>query len=145
MQNLHIFKSIYGKTHVGKPMFTADAIGVTFLLLVLSAMVAILNGLDSYDPFYDGVKPKPKPTRSKPMTVSALIYKSDRFVVFGNIGLRVTITDRIADKCYVIQYSDLVKFRRHFEAIKREKKDSFIILTIAPKVGREISKEDRVA
>lgn len=64
------------------------------------------------------------------------IYKSDRFVITGNIGIRIVITDTHEDSSYEIEYGELVKFRRHWDKIKEVNRDTFILTLIAFKIGK---------
>ncbi len=63
--------------------------------------------------------------------LSQQVYKSDRYVLIGNIGYRITCTDLHEDKGYEIKYGDLVKFRTYWDKIADNKKDVFITTIIA--------------
>lgn len=84
-----------------------------------------------------------KPERQKYMRGSLMgwqIYKSERFVVSGNIGWRIVITDKNEDKSYEIEYTDMIKFRRHWSKLKTESQDNFLIAFISARTGKQSKK-----
>lgn len=68
------------------------------------------------------------------------LYKSDRFIVTGNIGWRVVITDRHEDKSYEIEYSEMIKFRRHWDKLELKHRDNFLTAIISAKTGKSSRK-----
>lgn len=64
------------------------------------------------------------------------MYKSDRFVLTGNIMYRVVITDLHEDKSYEIAFSQMIKFRKHWEKLNLKHKDSFLLAFIITQEGK---------
>lgn len=65
------------------------------------------------------------------------VYKSARFNVYGNLGFRVVIYDNLDELEYDVQYSDLVKFREHWQDLKiTNNKELYIIATITSIKGK---------
>jgi hypothetical protein len=86
-----------------------------------------------------------KPIRKKKMKKDLMgwqIYRSNRFIVHGNIGWRIIVKDYHENMAYDIEHTDLVKFRKHWDNIKkRDSKEKYLIIVIMTHNGKPISKE----
>lgn len=107
----------------------------------------IIKALESYDPFgfpMDYNKRKPPVVRNKRMKkdlMSWQLYRSDRFIVHGNIGWRIIIKDYRENLSYDIEYGDLVKFRSHWDHLKDNQRETYLAVVITSQKGRPMNNQ----
>lgn len=68
------------------------------------------------------------------------LYKSDRYIVTGNLAFRICITDTFKDKSYEIMHSNLVKFRGHWTTLSDKNKDTFLRIVTFKEQGKAVNK-----
>lgn len=69
------------------------------------------------------------------------IHTSKRFIVKGNIGLKLIIHDLNEQMEYVLEYSELHRFRNVWQNLNFANKDKFICMTIVHRKGTPLNKK----
>lgn len=108
--------------------------------LMWTMMVRIIGA----DPFGDDYYNKPV-ERRKTMKDKNLynweVYTSKRFIVKGNLGLKITIQDLQENMEYIVQYSDLARFRDYWGKISHNNRDRYVRIYITTRKGIPIIKQ----
>ena len=108
---------------------------LVFLMLIAGIWIYIISCFEPWE-YVPAYNEEAERKRRMSNLLKQHIYKSARFIVIGNIGIRITITDLKEDTVYEIAYMEMKKFRRHWINLNPLKKDSFLMAFILTKSGK---------